>query len=884
MNRRKITWWILPIVLIGLLSGCSKTLPAEESDDFYALGEEGPEIQITELPSQQVIEGFTPVTENSGLVLYVNKATTAIAVLDEKSGEVWYSNPPDAAADPLATPVIKEDMQSQVTVSYYDRNNIENSLTNYSSTQEYGRYGIRNIENGVEVSYVLGNFKPPLFVPSTMTAERYEFFYNKLTSEDEKAEMKKRYRKVSLEILTDPNEKAMMLRRYPTIRTSDIYVKYEMKDYVAQRLAGILASVGYTQADYESDNMLDTEIVLSSKIRIALTVQYRIEDGSFIVNVPVGKIKCKNQYRLYSVSVLNMFGAAGGQDKGYMFVPDGSGALIRLNNGKINTTIYSTTVYSEDRSKNEAEGINPVMTASMPVFGMKKGDNGFLAIIEGADAVAKIKADISGKQNSYNIIYPEFIVRDNVLSDLGNIAGDLSMRVYQPTAISQDIQVNYRFLHGEESTYSGMARYYRSYLKERDELKVNEMTDQLPMLVDIYGAVQKNKNVMGVPMQAYVPLTSFAQAQAMLEDLNGSGVQNLDARYIGWYNKGVKNVNPADIRLIPQMGGKGSLDSLLEYANLNDISMFMNLNLLYLNQDTTFDRINLKNDTIHFMDRSTGYVYGKNWINMRNNLDKSKCFILSPGSMMSLFSRFDGDFSRKAAGADLSFQLMNSDVNSDFNLDRTIDRTETTGKYQEVYQSAVDKGYTLLMDGANKYGYAYADGIVKVPYFSNNFRITDGSVPFIQMILSGSIAYYGTPINTGADFSTDLLHIAETGSGLYAVLTHDYDQDITTAGFDYLYSVRYSVWKDNLTSSYQQLNKDLQGVAGVIISDHYILDEGITLTVYENGKAVLVNYTEETIDTGELQSRNTALTVQLPPLTVAPGTYAVITTQPKTVS
>lgn len=50
------------------------------------------------------------------------------------------------------------------------------------------------------------------------------------------------------------------------------------------------------------------------------------------------------------IDLLEYFGAAGPEEEGYMFVPDGSGALIMFNNGKVNAPAYIGYVYGEDKT------------------------------------------------------------------------------------------------------------------------------------------------------------------------------------------------------------------------------------------------------------------------------------------------------------------------------------------------------------------------------------------------------------------------------------------------------------------------------------------------------------------------------------------------------
>ena len=71
--------------------------------------------------------------------------------------------------------------------------------------------------------------------------------------------------------------------------------------------------------------------------------------------------------------LLENFGAASAQENGYLFVPDGSGALIYYNNGKTSRQSYTAQVYGADWSVNFLSDQKPEydtnLSIKLPVFG-----------------------------------------------------------------------------------------------------------------------------------------------------------------------------------------------------------------------------------------------------------------------------------------------------------------------------------------------------------------------------------------------------------------------------------------------------------------------------------------------------------------------------------
>ena len=111
-----------------------------------------------------------------------------------------------------------------------------------------------------------------------------------------------------------------------------------------------------------------------------------------------------------SVAALGAVGKAG---SGHIFVPDGSGALINLNNGRVSDNGYAARVYGKDYGVSlQKESTNESASIRMPVYGLKDGDKAFLTVIEDGAALATVYADIAGRVSSYNTVGPAFHVME----------------------------------------------------------------------------------------------------------------------------------------------------------------------------------------------------------------------------------------------------------------------------------------------------------------------------------------------------------------------------------------------------------------------------------------------------------------------------------------
>ena len=119
----------------------------------------------------------------------------------------------------------------------------------------------------------------------------------------------------------------------------------------------------------------------------------------------------------------------------------------------------------------------------------------------------------------------------------------------------EGIVQRYSFI--DSGDYVDMAEDYRSYLKDKygDYLTVNDDTET-PVALEIIGAVDKVKQVFGVPVSSPLELTTYKEAQEMVEELYGEGLSNMSVKLSGWMNGGVQQKMLDSVNLISDLGSE----------------------------------------------------------------------------------------------------------------------------------------------------------------------------------------------------------------------------------------------------------------------------------------------------------------------------------------
>ncbi|HKM18051.1 MAG TPA: DUF5696 domain-containing protein, partial [Limnochordia bacterium] len=223
-------------------------------------------------------------------------------------------------------------------------------------------------------------------------------------------------------------------------------------------------------------------------------------------------------------------------------------------------------------------------------------------------------------------------------------------------------------------------------------------------------------------------------------------------------------------------------------------------------------------------------------------------YVLSPRVLEQTVDRFLADYHKYAvpnlALLDLAYEL-NSDFNND--LRKFVDREQTLNIVTRQLAKMRDSGYKLMVDYGNSYAIPYADAIVNMPTQGSSYYIVDQEIPFYQIVVHGLVPYAGRPINLAAHVQDAFLKMIETGAYPYFIGSFQDSSAVKDTRFANLYSLHYNDWLELAAEMYQRANSALNDVQNLRIVDYRKLADNVFQTVYENGRAIIVNYNEEPV-------------------------------------
>ena len=852
-----------PPVAAETTDGAAAPYPSRQ---LIELGEDD-KVKAESMPSfetpEEKLETMTELANNGTLALYGLERTGEIAVKDLRSEEVVFSNPIDVGMQENVSPDEMNLLYSQIVLEYYSQRAAAGTAYSFrdAAGQNYKQifFETTGVENGVAVRMTLGRLDQQMLVPLVMPFERMEFilaFYqeridgNAGETDEDAAQLKadKRaltrigafYTKQIKDELTETKRK-QLIEEYPSLEFHDLYTRRRIMAGKEQaELEGYLVAAGYTRAMMEEDNaFLNVSADESNFPLFDITIIYRLEGGEFVVEIPADQIQFdETSYILNKIHVLPYFGTKSRSEGGYMFVPDGSGALIEFNDSIVRWRQNKLTgmVYGEDISIDLSLFNGKRKQYSMPVYGIASGESALFSVIEKGDALAEITASTDRAMNPYNAVYSIFTYQ--TIDKYQDSVSDASTTRFDQTRYKGAYNQRYFFLDGDNANYAGMANVYRQYLIDMGVLKKNGKTSP-SLLVELLGSTRVDDKFLIFDAERKAPLTTFSQAQEIIRDIKDNGIDNLRIRYQGWANGGLEHT--VFNKAIPQseLGGSKGLKSLVEFAAECGVPVYPEVNFLYFYRDGVFDGYSPTNNSAFRLDNRLSGITPVHTVTSR--LDRSRfMYSIAPTQIPGYAGKFLKSYGKLDIGA-LSAASLGNTLYSDFKSNRRV----TTDKSKQIVEELLDTlsgSYRMMSDTGNAYIYPYVDYIANLPTTSSEFLMENESVPFMQMVLHSYIEYGSSTMNLESDLDVALLKAIETGSGLNFIMGRENLEKLKNSAYSLYVSVGYDDWKDTCFSQYKTLSEVFEGLVDKDIVGHRSLANQVYETTYEGGTKILVNY------------------------------------------
>ncbi|MBO4749568.1 MAG: hypothetical protein J5546_04565 [Lachnospiraceae bacterium] len=778
------------------------------------------------------------VLENSDLKLTMDPLTTYFDIEVKSTGKVWRVTPEDGQSDPIARGDAKNRVNSTMVITYTMDSGLEKEYNNYSYSIENGVYDIEVTKDYVKVFYSIGDVQKEFYIPPVTTAEKFDEYLSML-DRDASYFVSQYYKKY------DPNKPAKkddvetLKASYPTTygEGQAIYtIREGTNDALKSKLQDYFESIGYTIEDYKADCELDQSEATNDRAVFNIAVYYRLEGKDLVVEIPYKEMQFSMEKPLFSITPLPMFGAGSTTDEGFIFVPEGGGAKINFNNGKTSQSSYETKVYGRDMALvKDAVVHDPIVNYN--AFGIASNGNSFICILEDGASYANIQADISGRYNSYNFVNAKYSA---ILRERYNISEQATSAVYVFTPELPDEKLVERFRFVDSDNYLDMAKAYKDYLLKNfpNEFTLNDDTEA-PVVIEVVAAVDKVKQVLGVPTSRPLKLTTFKEAKEMIAGLQAEGMRNMSVKLTGWMNGGVNQKILKKVKLVHDCGSSGDLKKLAQETKNLGIDFYLDGVTSYAYDSDLLDGFNSFTDSARFISKERAKLYQYSAVTFAQREGADFHYLLHA----DLITKMNENLYKavKKYDANLSFREIGNDLSGDYYKKKTTTR-EAVRKSQMEQLSQFSQDTKVMINGGNLYAAMYSDMITNMDLRGSEYTIIDEFVPFYELAIHGYKNYVGYPINLTNDPTQELLTSAEYGAGLYFTLMKESPFALQKTLYTEYYGANYDSWHERMVSIYNRYNQELGHVFKQEMTNHETLEKGVTCTTYADGTKVYVNY------------------------------------------
>jgi len=476
-------------------------------------------------------------------------------------------------------------------------------------------------------------------------------------------------------------------------------------------------------------------------------------------------------------------------------------------------------------------------------------DKGFVAIIEEGDALAELSDYHMGSAGKYNTVQMLFYPRPKDSYNLANaisVGSNATWTVVSSRKYVGNYKIRYIMLTDDEiakeneienyyeCTWMGMAEAYRDYLYATGGLEAltkEDVQDDIPMYIETFGSLETLEKIMSIPVNVMTSLTSFENVKTMYDELSAEGVSNIKFKLTGYANGGMYSAVPYKLKWEKAVGGDAGYEDLLAYSAEKGFEVFPEFNFAYSRQDNFFDGLSLKK---HIVKSINDTYMSRRYYSATRQTHVGRFELAISAAYFSHFydkltENLLKNYENNSALKAISVSALGTDLNSDFDEDEPYNREDSKKYTQELFGKMTEDYDLVMTDGANAYTWKYVDYILNAPLDSSRYNTSANAVPFIGVVLHGSVEFAGTPLNMEGNIGYSMLKAIENGAGLYFILCYEnYEELKEDQRLSEYYSVRYDILKDDVVKYYTILNdltKDLQ--LHKIVGHQFLIGERI---------------------------------------------------------
>ena len=594
-------------------------------------------------------------------------------------------------------------------------------------------------------------------------------------------------------------------------------------------------TLNYSMVDFQliESGFLADIVFGSSGIELQLVVT--IENNDIVVKVPNASIYEPEDVQLITLQLYPFLGATK-EDyvPGYMFIPDGAGALIRFDQQRVlMDTPWRAMIYGFDYGVTSgiSSTLNDPFMVTMPIYGMVHGigQNALLTIVESGDFYGEIIAHTAGLITEFNWVTTLFHYRQFYTQPTTRDANrGPVIQLLQTERNHFDIVMRHLILSETDADYVGMARSFQQRLVEQGVLA--PITEPAPMIhLEFFGAEMRESLLWNT----VISMTPVAEIQTMIARLQEQGMSEMLAVYWGWVRGGASNSYPQRSNFERRLGSRNDLQVTIDMLESAGIPLYFHTNFTNAH-------------------RGVGRLFGGPRLAEQLNSQPHPQNFLVPQDSLQQASHDLQNFASYGIER-LALQSTATHVYSTHNNVGAASRSANRNIVHELLEllNAEEQSQLAIYNPIAPF-WGHTNSYFLTPMTSSGYLFTTDTIPFLQIVLRGHINYYTPFMNFEANSRQAILQAIDFGAYPAFLLTAKPSHLLADTPSRNIFTSEFDVWEQTVVETYQIIQATLGQVRGQAIIAREVLAPGVTKTTYANGVVIIVNYTSTNFRFGNI--------------------------------
>lgn len=654
---------------------------------------------------------------------------------------------------------------------------------------------------------------------------------------------------------------------YTDMANSLITVEYRSLDAIETlKKASSASSASESTLQKAAENRYCLDINFK-EIDLQMKVYITFGEKQITYQIPYDQMSGEGRYCMTSLYIAPFLGSSGGQilkfdretggyditekketSSGYAFVPDGSGALIRFRDNNVAFQEYVGDVYGEDISQGEYyyESLTdavPLKNPVMPVFGAAYGNDqaAFVAYADEGDEYMSIQCTPEENMTYYTWTCAKFNYNLKY-HQVYNKAGDGYFSLMEePNAF--DISMTYEFLSGDGSgstpaaDYVGMALAYRQHLIEEGILseQLKDNGEEIPIRLDFMMSDAKS-SVVGMEN---VVSTTVDDVAEILTDVMKNGITNINTGLWGWQKKGESIAKPYTQKCSSKIGTKKEFKGLIASFGEQGVDISYGTDYVTINKEM----MNYYGNAVAHV--NSWYAYQDKSVLLPTTAPVTQFGYAKPAKSAEWLKKQYQK--QKETVASMTVEGIGSVLTGDYANAGHTTVSDAIALYQGTLQELDDVKLNLTNPGM--YLWKYTDRYLQAPVGHSQYIFETDAVPFLQIVLNGTMEVYAPYANFSFYTQADILKMIDYNLFPSFVLTKEPSYLLADTVSADLYSTEYTLYGELIETVYREVNEVLSQVSGYEWTNRIVEKEGVIVNVYTKGneeKKVIINYTQDT--------------------------------------